>query len=73
MLANQKVWDDIFVFMDKKYPNRWEFQDERGIVVHYPEVLMKNTKGKEHLITDLFISLPVNITEDNQQVLTGGF
>ena len=73
MLANQNVWDDIFVFMDKKYPDRWELQAGHGIVVHYPEILMKNTAGKEHLITDLFISLPVNVISDNFRVLTGSF
>ena len=78
MIKNKNLWDEIYLFLDKKYPERWDVTtdpdsiDQGILIIHYPEIEMTNTAGKKHIITDLFVRLRL-IDRDDYRVLQNSF
>jgi len=61
------------------YPNAWDFKyykkkdciDIYGVYIHFPEIKLKNSNGKSHIIYDLFVLVEFIINKINNKETIG--
>lgn len=49
--------DELVLYLDSMFPDRYEFQEEQ-LIIYYPEVVIKNLIGLTHTIREVYIHLP---------------
>ncbi len=85
-LATEKLFDEFRLFIKNTqeiHPNMWDLEGSvqtlgtisiTGVIIYYPEIVISNSHGVTHTITDLYIRISLHASSTSLQIggLEGG-
>lgn len=62
-LTIAEIKESLTPILEDLYPDRWDWNERDEIIVHFPEILITNSKSQRHKIKDLYTKLKYSHVE----------